>query len=109
MSRELSQRVEIEISKCKYYENNGKTAAPTAAPIVPAPVHTSDSPVGAHRSLTELADVAARLKAITKDKKGEEMAKDVVCSACGKTVHAEDSVTDICSGKVYCQSCYDNL
>ena len=103
---ELYPHTIIEVSNCQRHES-GNMATP-AAPVAPTtPKKTYTVPV-MPRSVSELADISARIKAITKEKAEDRREGLVKCDKCGKFILADDSVTDISTGATLCESCYDS-
>ena len=95
---ELYPHTVITVSECQRHESNAR-----AAQVVPAPVKKVAMP----RNMEELARVSAHIQAITKE---ETKAKNKLrCARCCHEVDEDDAVTDVTTGKVYCQYCYDLL
>lgn len=103
---ELYPHTIITVSNCQRYEG-GNVATPTA-PVTPdTPKKTYTVPV-MPRSAREIADVSARIKAITKDKAEDKKQGLVKCGKCGRFILADDAVTDVSSGMTVCETCYDS-
>ena len=106
MKDELYPHTIITVSNCQRYEG-GNVTTPTV-PVTPdTPKKTYTVPV-MPRSVSELADISARIKAITKEKAEDRREGLVKCDKCGKFILADESVTDVSTGATLCESCYDS-
>ncbi len=107
---ELYPHTIITVSNCQRYSGGGDAVtpvSPTVAPVAPAPVQPNPTPI-MPRSAREIADVSARIKAITKDKAEDKKQGLVKCGKCGRFILADDAVTDLSSGMTVCETCYDS-
>jgi len=95
MKDEVYPGIEIDISRCQRYEAG--ISRKTAAPVMPV------------RSMKELANVAARIQKITKEKTEDSKIEMFICPVCKKEIVGEEGVTDVRSGRTVCQSCYEKL
>lgn len=96
MKDEVYPDIEIDISSCQRHEAG--VSREMVTPVVPIEKK--------RRSLKELASVSARIQKITKEK-AEKSNGVLTCSVCKKEI--EDGVTDARTGKIICQSCYEEL
>lgn len=110
MRDDLYPHTIITVSNCQRYTGGSEAVSPVRpAPtqVTPTPVQPNPAPV-MPRSASELADISARIKAITKEKAEDRREGLVKCDKCGKFILADESVTDVSTGATLCESCYDS-